>query len=323
MNNGFVLLIGAALLAVTPVSAVAQDNYPARTIRIIVPAATGGGLAFTLPRLVADKLSERWGHPIVVESRGGAAGNIGAEAVARAEPDGYTLLASPPTALVINQSLYPKLSFDPGAFVPVTVIAAAPFVLVAHPKVPAANVQELIAFARANPAKLTYASGGAGSVPHVTMEWLKILGEAPILHVPYKGMSPATNDLLSGQVDLMFDNLGNSLPRIESGSVKALAVASEKRLPSLPQVPAISELFPGFVSDTWFAVVAPPKTPFTVAAQLSAAISDVLRMPDVVTRLQALSARPLGTSPAETETLLKAETKRWRKVIQTAGIKLD
>jgi tripartite-type tricarboxylate transporter receptor subunit TctC len=196
-------------------------------------------------------------------------------------------------------------------------------VLVAHPKVPAANLQDLIAFARANPAKLNYASAGAGSVPHVTMEWLKILGEAPILHVPYKGLAPATNDLLSGQVDMMFDNLGNWLHKIESGSVKALAVASEKRLPSLPQVPAISELFPGFVSNTWFAVVAPPKTPRAVAAQLSAAIGDVLRMPDVAKRLQVLSALPLGTSPAETEALLKEETERWRKVILTAGIKPD
>src|SRR5262245_65959465 len=179
MNKGFVLhLIGAALLAATPVSAVAQDNYPARMIRIVVPLAAGGGLAFTIPRLMADKLSERWGRPIIVESRAGAAGNIGAEVVARAEPDGYTLLASPPPALVINQSLYPKLSFDPGAFVPVTVIAAAPFVLVAHPKVSAANVQELIAFARANPAKLNYASAGPGRAPHVTMEWLKILGRS-------------------------------------------------------------------------------------------------------------------------------------------------
>src|SRR5262245_3221115 len=166
MNKSFVLqLVGAALLAATPASAIAQDDYPARTIRMIVPLATGGGPAFTLPRLVADKLTERWGRPIIVESRPGAAGNLGAEAVARAEPDGYTLLASPPPALVINQSLYPKLSFDPGAFVPVAVIAAAPFVLVANPKVPAANVKELIAFARANPAKLNYASAGPGRAP--------------------------------------------------------------------------------------------------------------------------------------------------------------
>lgn len=316
-------LVGTVFLATASLNAAAQDNYPTRPIKIIVPLAAGGGTANVLPRIVADKLSERWGRPVIVEHRAGSAGNIGAEAVARADPDGYTLLAAPPPALVINQNLYPKLAFDPTTFVPITVIAALPMVLVAHPKVPVATVRELIAFARANPTKLNYASAGAGSVPHLTMEWLKVLGEAPILHVPYRGIAPAMNDLLSGQVDMMFDNLGNALRRTANGSVKALAVASEKRLPSLPEVPAVSELFPGFVAVTWFAIVAPPRTPPEIAAKLSAAISEVLRMPDVAKRLQDFSAAPLGTSPAETERFLKQEAERWRNVILAARIKLD
>ena len=315
------LVVVAVIFAIASESTAAQDGYPARTIKIVVPLAIGGGTANVLPRIVADKLSERWGQPVIVEHRAGAAGNIGAEAVARAEPDGYTLLASPPPALVVNKHLYPKLSFNPSAFVPISVIAAMPMVLVARPNLPATNVQDLMVLAKGHSAKLTYASAGSGSIPHLTMEWLKILSNASVLHVPYKGIAPAMNDLLSGQVDMMFDNLGNALRRIESGSVKALAVASQKRLPSLPQVPAISELFPDFVSVTWFAVVAPPQTPHQIAAELSTAISETLRMPDVAKRLQGFSAVPLGTSPAETEAFLKEEAERWRKVILAARIK--
>jgi len=323
MNKNIIAhMLGAVLVGAVSMNAVAQDNYPTRTIKIIVPLAPGGGTAIALPRIVADKLSERWGRPVIVEYRPGAAGNIGAEAVVRADPDGYTLLASPPPALVINQHLY-KLSFDPAALVPVTIIAAVPFVLVAHPKVPVANVQELIAFAKTNPARLNYASAGAGSVPHVAMEWFKVLSGAPILHVPYKGLAPALSDLLTGHVDMMFDNLGNALHRVESGTLKALAVASEKRLPTLPLVPAIAESFPSFVSDTWFAVVAPPKTPRAIAAKLSAAIGETLRMPDVASRIRDFSAVPLGTSPEESQKFLREDAERWRKVILATGIKLE
>ncbi|HZF18901.1 MAG TPA: tripartite tricarboxylate transporter substrate binding protein [Burkholderiales bacterium] len=309
----------AVLLAAAGL-AQAQNHYPSRPIKIIVPLPAGG-TADTVPRLIAEKLAVKWGQPVVVENRSGAANNIGADAVARAEPDGYTLLAAPPAALVINQFLYPKLPFDPSAFVPVTVIAATPNILVVHPKVPVSTIQELIGYARSNPNKLNYASPGSGSTPHLTVEWLKFQAGIQIVHVPYKGLAPALTDLLAGEVDMMFDNLGNTLPHIKGGRLKVLSVGSEKRVSALPDVPTMTELYPGFISIAWFAVVAPPKTPSEIAVKLSAAISEALRLPDVVKKLQDLSAVPVGGTPAETTLFMKEETERWRKVIQAARVK--
>jgi tripartite-type tricarboxylate transporter receptor subunit TctC len=312
--------IGAVLLVAAPAGALAQDNYPSRMIKIIVPVPPGASVDI-LPRIVAEKLAARWGQPVIVENRLGGALNIGAEAVAKAEPDGYTLLATPPPPLAINQSLYPKLGFDPNAFVPVTVIAAISNVLVANPKVPFSTIQGLIAFAKANPGKLTYASSGAGSTPHLAMELLKGKAGIEIVHVPYKGLLPT--DLLAGHVDLMFNNLGNTLPHIKSGALKVLAVGSEKRLAAFPDVPAMSEIFSGFVSTTWVAVVAPPKSPPEIATKLSAAIAETLRLPDVAKRIQDLSMTPVGSAPAETAAFIQEERERWRKVIVSAGIKPD
>ena len=311
-------LLGAVLLAVAAAVAPAQDNYPSRTIKIIVPVPPGSA-ADALPRIVADKLAARWGRPVIIENRPGGALNIGAEAVARAEPDGHTLLATPAPSLAINQSLYPKLGFDPNAFVPVTVLASTPNVLVASPKVQFSTIQGLIAFAKTNPGKLTYASSGVGSTWHLAMELLKIQAGIEIVHVPYKGLVPT--DLPAGRVDLMFNNLGNTLPQIESGALQLLAVGSEKRLAAMPDVPAIAETFPGFTSTAWFAIVAPPKSPPEIAARLSAAIAEILRLPDVAKRFQDLSMTPVGGTPAETAAFIREERERWRKVIVTAGIK--
>src|SRR5918911_3772194 len=241
-------------------AALAQE-WPAKPVRIIVPFPPGGS-ADLMPRAVAEKLSERWGQPVVVENRPGAAGNIGADAVYRAEPDGYTLLSSPPPPLVINKLLYPKLSYDPDEFVPITVIGAIPNVLLVHPKLPANSVQELIAYAKANPGKLNYASQGSGTTSHLTAELFKSMaGGLDILHVPYKGTAPALVALVGGQVHMMFDNLGVSLALVRSGKLRALAVASEARIAALKEIPTISETLPGFLSLAWFGVVAPPKTP--------------------------------------------------------------
>jgi len=300
----------------------AQDHYPGRLIKIVVPFSAGTAVDL-LPRLVADKLSQRWGQTVIVENRPGASGNIGAEAVARADPDGYTLLGSPPPPLVINKYLYPKLGFDPEAFVGVTVIATVPNVLVVSPKVPVANVHELIAYATANPDKLSYASPGNSTTPHLTAEWLKALTGIRVLHVPYKGGAPALTDLLGDQVDMMFANLGDVLPYIRSGRLNAIAVCSEARFASLPGVPALSESFPGFVSVAWYAIAAPPKTPPEIVSQLASAISETLRLPDVAARLNDLAATPVGGTPAETAAFMQAEARRWRKVIAITGVHLD
>jgi tripartite-type tricarboxylate transporter receptor subunit TctC len=303
-------------------AAQAQD-YPGKPIRIVVPFPAGGS-ADLIPRIVGEKLAAKWGQPVVVENRPGAAGNIGAELVYKSEPDDYTLLSAPPPPLVINQSLYAKLAFDPAQFVPVSVMAAIPNVLLVNPGVGAGSVQELITFAKAAPERLNYASQGSGSTSHLTAEMFKSMaGGLKITHIPYKGTAPALTDLLGGQVDIMFDNLGVSLQHVKSGKLKALAVCSEKRIAALPDVPALSELLPGFVAIAWFGVVAPPRTPASIAEKLSAAIAEALKLPDVLKRLGELSAEPLGYSPAQMAAFMKLDAVRWLDVIRSASVKTE
>ena len=290
---------------------------------MIVPFSAGG-TADALPRVLGEKLREKWGQPIIVENRPGAGGNIGAEAVARAEADGYTLLASPPGPIAINQSLYKKLAFDPATLVPVTVMAAVPNVLVVHPSVAARSVQELIAFAKANPRQLDYASQGSGTTSHLTASLFQTMANVELVHVPYKGTAPALTDLLGGQVDLMFDNLGSSLAHIRSGKLRALGVGSVKRVASLPDVPTIAESgLPKFQSVTWFAIMAPPKTPAAIVTRVSGAVSDALKQPGVIKRFGELSAEPVGGTPAETAVFIQEEVARWREVIRTAGVTVE
>src|SRR5947207_2899009 len=271
------LLLAAAVLLATAVHA---QEWPSKPVRIVEPFPAGGS-ADLMPRIVAEKLSEKWGQPVIVDNRPGAAGNIGADAVFRADPDGYTLMSSPPPPLAINKLLYPKLTYDPDQFVPITVIGAIPNVLLVHPKVPAASVAELIAYAKANPGKLNYASQGSGTTSHLTAELFKSMaGGLQIAHIPYKGTAPALTDLLAGQVDMMCDNLGVSLPHVRSGKLKALAVASRKRFAGLPNVPALAETLPGFESSAWFGVVAPPKTPGAIAEKISFSVMEILGIPE-------------------------------------------
>jgi tripartite-type tricarboxylate transporter receptor subunit TctC len=311
-----------AALALIAFCAEAQD-WPARTVRIIVPFPAGGS-ADLLPRVVAEKLSEKWGQPVIVENRPGAAGNIGADVVYRADPDGYTLLSGPPPPLVINRLLYPKLTYDSSQFVPITVIGAIPNVLLVHPKTGVNTVQEFIALAKANPGRLNYASQGSGSTSHLTAELFKSMaGGLNITHVPYKGTAPALADLLAGQVEMMCDNLGVSLPHVKSGKLRALGVASTKRVPSLPDVPTLAETLPGFESIAWFGIVAPPKTPAAIAQKVSAGVADALKLPDVQKRLAEFSAEPMGLTPAQTAEFMKRETERWGAVIRSAGVRVD
>ncbi len=224
------VLVTATLLAAAPVAATARSDYPNRTVKIVVPAPPGAILDI-LPRIIADRLSARWGQSVVIENRPGAAQNLGAEAVAKAEPDGYTLLVTPPGPLVISQYYYPKLGFDPTAFVPVTIMVTVPPLLVVNPKVPVSTFQELIAYAKANPNKMTYGSPGAGSTPQLAMEKLMSAAGIRLVHVPYQGLAPAQRDLLAGHIDVMIDNLGNALPYIKDAKLKLLAVTTEARSP--------------------------------------------------------------------------------------------
>jgi tripartite-type tricarboxylate transporter receptor subunit TctC len=300
MKNTLRNALLAGLLLALPASA--QDpaaSYPARAIRFIVPFPAGGA-ADALPRIVAERLSARWAQPVIVENRVGASGSIGAEAVWRAEPDGYTLLATPPAPLVINPSLYDKLAYDPAQLVPVSVIAVIPSVLLVNAaKIPAGTLQEFVALARANPDKFNYASQGTTTVSFLTTEMFKTAaGGLRITHVPYKGTAPGLAALLAGEVEVMFDNLGVTVQHVRSGRLKALAVGSEKRVASLPEVPAMAEFYPGFVSVAWFSVSAPPRTPGTIADKLSRAIAETLKQAEVAKRLAELSAEPIGGSPA-------------------------
>jgi tripartite-type tricarboxylate transporter receptor subunit TctC len=317
-------LLAALLLATSTHAQDPAATYPARPIRIVVPFPAGGA-ADALPRIVAERLASRWGQPVIVENRAGASGSIGAETVWRAEPDGYTLLATPPAPLVINPSLYEKLAYDPDQFVPVTVIASIPSVLLVNAvKIPVGTLQEFIALMRANPDKYNYASQGTTTVSFLTTEMFKTAaGGLRITHVPYKGTAPGLAALLAGEVEVMFDNLGVTVQHVRSGRLKALAVGSEKRVAALPDVPAMAEFYPGFVSVAWFSVSAPPKTPAPIAEKLSRAIAEILKQPEVAKRLADLSAEPIGSTPAAMAALMKEDAKRWREVIRAAGVRAE
>ena len=317
IGAGFAL---AAILAALP-QADAQD-YPSRPVKIIVPFPAGG-TADVMPRVIGEWLSRKWGQPVVVENRTGAAGNIGAEAVAKAEPDGYTLLSAPPPPLVINQNLYPKLGFDPNEFVPIVIMGRVPNALVVNPKLPLNSVAEVIAYAKANPGKLTSATQGNGTTSHLTSELFQMMADVKFQHVPYRGSAPALTDLVAGSVDLMFDNLGVSLPLVKGGQLKLLGVATPKRMASLPDVPTIAETLPGFESAAWFAIVAPPKTPQAVVDKINADVNEALRQSDIVQRLTQLSAEPIGGTPQATAAYMREEIERWHKVIKAANVKLD
>lgn len=322
-------LLGLALgatLALFPgalLSGASAQDYPNRTVKIIVPFAAGGS-ADAVPRVVADWLARKWGQAIVIENRTGAAGNIGAEAAFKAEPDGYTLLSAPPPPLVVNQNLYPNLPFNPAEFVPVAVLARVPNALVVNPdKVPAANVAEFIALAKANPGKLTTATTGNGGTQHLTSEMFQMMANVKLQHVPYRGSAPALQDLVAGSVDLMFDNLGVSLALVKGGKLKLLAVATPKRMEELPDVPTIAETIPGFNSAAWFGVVAPPKTPKGIVDKLNADINEALRDPEVKKRLAQLSSEVVGGTPEATAAFMREEVARWGNVIKSANIKVD
>ena len=300
----------------------AQD-YPARVVKIIVPFPAGG-TADVMPRVIAEWLSRKWGRSVIIENHAGAGGNVGAEVVAKSEPDGYTLLASPPPPLVINQNLYPHLDFDPSQFIPIVVMGRVPNALVVNPDRIAANsVKDFIGYAQANAGKVTDATQGNGTTSQLTSAMFQMMANVKLQNVPYRGSAPALNDLVAGNVDCMFDNLGVSLQLVKAGKLKLLGVASPKRVASLPDVPAIAETLPGFFSVTWYAVVAPAGTPAAIVDKVNAGINEALQDPDVQKRLADLSAEPVGGTRQAMDAYLKQETERWKNVIVSAHVTLD
>lgn len=319
--------LGEAITAISVAAfalggAAAQTDFPNHTVKIVVPTPPGPTLD-SLPRVIASHLAARWNVPVIIENIPGAAQNLGAEAVARAEPDGYTILAAPKGPLVISQYAYTKLGFDPDAFVPVSIFATQPTILVASAKAPFSTLPELIAYAKAHPGKVNYGSPGTGSSLQLMVEMLATDAGIHLVHIPYKGLGPAEIDLVAGHIDVMFDVLGSALPNIKDGKFKALAVTSTSPLAELPGVSPIAATFPDFVFAEWFAFVAPPKTPAQIAAKLSEAVSETLRLPDVAQRFHDVSVTPVGSSPAEAAALINQERERWRKAVAELGVKIN
>ena len=296
---------------------------PGKQLRLIVPYPAGG-TADVLPRIVAEKLRAGFPGGVIVDNRPGAGGNIGAEAAFRAEPDGSTLLVSPPGPIAINQSLYPKLSFDPTKWVPVTVLASVPNVLVVSNNLPVKTVPEVLAYLKSRPGKVTYASQGNGTTSHLTAHLFMSLTGADMIHVPYTGTAPALVDIMGGQVDLFFDNLSSSMTQHRAGKLRILAVADTHRAPALKEVPTFAEVgLPEMSSVTWFAVMAPPGTPAGVVRSTQQAVAEALQLPDVQQKFAEQGAEPRGWSPEETGRFVKAEADKWGRLVKRANIIIE
>ena len=319
-----VILAGIATMAFSPFADAQSPAYPTKPIRLVVPFPAGGATDI-LARAVAQKLTEAWGQSVVVDNRPGAGGNIGSELVARALPDGYTLEMGTVGTHAINASLYPKMPYDHMKdFVPVILVAGVPNVLVVNPSVPANSVQELIAYAKANPGKLNFASSGSGTSIHLSGELFKVMAGVQMTHIPYKGSAQALQDLIGGQVQLMFDNLPPSLPQIKAGKLRALAVTTAARAAALPDVPTIAESgLPEFEASSWFGVLAPTGTPPPIIAKLNAEIGKWLATSEAKEKLVAIGANIAGGTPEDFARHIAAETLKWAKVVKDSGAKVD
>jgi len=312
----------AGLLTVGAVRAQsdAAADYPNKPVKIVVSVPAGGGVD-TVTRIFAARLQQRLGQPFVIENRGGAGGNIGAEAVYGAEPDGYTLLATQPAPLTSNIALYKKLNFDPVALEPVGLMSKFPNVLLVRPDFPAKSAQEFLAYVKANPGKVTYASQGPGTTSHLTAALYGTVTGTKMLHVPYRGTGPALNDIVAGHVDFIFMELASAYKLHDGGKARILAVASDKRLDMLRDIPTLAETgVPNVISDTWNAISAPPKTPAAIVGKLNRAMNDILAEADTRNRFHELHLTPGGGTPADLARLKREETERWVKVIRDAGI---
>jgi tripartite-type tricarboxylate transporter receptor subunit TctC len=322
-----VALFAAAVMVAAAAQAFAQgdaaSHYPNRAVKIIVSAPAGGGLDIAA-RVIADRLAKMWGQPFVVENRSGAAGNLGAEAVAQAEPDGYTLLAAQPAPLTTNIVLYKKLNFDPAAFEPLAIMTSIPNTLAVRLDFPVSSVAELIAYAKANPGKVNFGSQGVGATPHLTGELFARVTGTKLVHVPYRGTAQAVNDLVAGHVDMLFFQLDSVREQYRANKVKMLAVTTTTRIASVPEVPTMEEAgLVGFRSDSWNALAAPPKTPAAILAKLNSAINAVLQEAETAEHLRGMNMTPVGGTREVTRAFIKQETERWGEVIRAARISVD
>jgi tripartite-type tricarboxylate transporter receptor subunit TctC len=313
-------LLVAALLLVAPAHA---QSWPQKGVRIIVPFP-GGGSNDTLCRIIADKLSIEWKQPVIVDNKTGAGGNIGAEIAYNTAGDGYTLLCAPPPPLAINHNLYKSLPYDWSKFVPITVLALTPNVITARKDLPADTAQELIAYAKANPGKVTYASQGNGSTSHLSAAMLAAQAGIELVHVPYRGEGPALVDITAGRVDIFIGNISAALRFEKSGQVKFLGLAARSRSPVAPNVPDAAEIgLPNLIASAWFGLVAPPGTPDAVAQKINADTAAALTLGDVRAKFLEQGAEPIGGTTAGTAAFIKEEEMRWRGVIKSANVTLE
>jgi tripartite-type tricarboxylate transporter receptor subunit TctC len=317
--------VAVAALLLLAVTVLAQPApYPSRPVLLVVPFPPGGGTD-TGARIVAQKLSQKWGQPVVVENKGGAAGQIGADLVAKAKPDGYTILMGNIGTQAINPSLYAKLPYDPDrAFAPISLVAELPLAMMVNPAVPAATAKEFIALAKTQPGRMSYSSSGAGGAPHLAAEMFKEATGTYIVHVPYRGGGPAVSDLLAGHVQLSFMTVLEASGHIKAGKLRALAVTSDKRVSALPDVPALAEgTLPGFNSISWIGLLAPAGTPKEIVEKVAADLRDVLADADVKGRIVELGGVPRATTPAQFGELIASDRKRYAQVIRERKITLD
>jgi tripartite-type tricarboxylate transporter receptor subunit TctC len=315
-----ILFLSTLLLAS---SALAQDDtasFPNRPIKIIVCVPAGGGVD-TVTRIVAEGLHQKLGQPVIVENRAGAAGNIGAEVVFTSDPDGYTLLAAQPAPLTVNPLLYKKMNFDPTQFEPVAIMTSIANVLLVRPDFPAKTAKEFLAYIKANPGKVNYASQGIGTTSHLSAALFERMTGTSLVHVPYKGTAPALNDIIASHVDFIFMELASAIKLHQAGKAHILAVATNKRIASLADIPTLDEAgVKGFESGTWNALAAPPKTPAAVVARLNKAVNEVLHSPETQEHFAKINLHAAGGSPAEAAAFIKKETEVWGRVIKDANV---
>ena len=319
----FWTLVGALASLCLAIPAPAQEAWPTRAVRMVMPFPPGSGTD-VLARLISEPLSRKWGQAVTVDNMAGAGGNIGGQTVSRAAPDGHTLLFVPAPPLVINQFMYKSTGYDPAKFAPISMVASVPYALVTRKDFPANTLKELVAYAKAHPGKVTYASSSIGSTAQLAALQLSIMNGLDMVHVPFRGAAPALTDVMGGHVDMVFDIVSTTLPMWESGQLKVLGTGGRTRSRIMPSIPTIDEAgFPGFQALTWFAMVAPPGTPAAITGKIDRDTLDALRVPEVATRIAAMGMDVVGMSPEESGQFFAQEAALWGRIVREARISLD